>query len=319
MTPEEVKQIEQERKYKDQATDIEVLKNMSDQDFEEHYNAVMSYDGDDPVMPYEKRNVEFVKGARDKLKKLRNQHSKKSQNNKPDSSQEEYVVPDRPDSYMPYPIDADEYSVLNEDGSRSVLSIGTPDYPIQLPEVVKVRDDNRPRDLQLLDMAIESANNGYWNADPSVIEQFRKAEEQRRLRNKEYIQDIKEDANRFFNLIEVLTALYGLGNGVASMTPWLDAPKLAPAKTFFLNTDLYKGAVWAGTGADIGQRILADTPFDKRENEVELLFDAGNLAGTYDLYRFLPPKYDKFGRIVDNVFDKGGYLVNAYDVSKIFW
>jgi hypothetical protein len=130
---------------------------------------------------------------------------------------------------------------------------------------------------------------------------------------------MKEDANKFLSSIEFLTALYGLGNGVATHTSWLNSPKLATTKYFFSHPDLYKGSVFAGTGADIGQRILADTPFDKRENEVELLFDAGNLAGMYDLYRFLPPRYDKFGRIVDNVFDKGGYLVNAYDVSKIFW
>jgi hypothetical protein len=32
----------------------------------------MSYDGDDPRAPYEKRNVEYAKDARDKLKALHN-------------------------------------------------------------------------------------------------------------------------------------------------------------------------------------------------------------------------------------------------------
>lgn len=94
--------------------------------------------------------------------------------------------------------------------------------------------------------------------------------------------------------------------------------RMPRVESFFNSPTGLKIAALGGTGADIGQGILAahrDDNVGLVKNTVEAGLGGLNLVGLYNLYQYLPSRYRARGQRIDLILDKLG---TWQSVSSLF-
>lgn len=172
-------------------------------------------------------------------------------------------------------------------------------------DVSDVKDSSQiSQELALIQGALDNqAQQMIINKEVEDAYNRKKAQDEELRRG--YMEDQYNMYEKALKSIELASSLYSLGNFATQHYPGLftKTPRL---NSFLGDPTGLRTATVTGLGTDIGQIILnskKEDTFGVVKNSVEAGLGTLGTLGAFDVYKYLPSKYQKFGQKLDTIID----------------